>query len=220
MRISRLTVAIVIVVGLFIAVSQGAGLAASAPLEKLTIGWSAIAGSQAPFWITKEAGLFEKSGLDVTMIYVDGGSKATQALMSGDVPIAQVGGNAPVVARLRGADVTLIAGLLNVLAYSMIVSPEIKKPEDLRGKKLSVSRFGSNSDYATRKILLKWGLKPDVDVAVLQIPGGQPARMAAIQTKQVHGMVAQPPVTSFARVLHSGKTRYAAEIHPRVARRH
>jgi NitT/TauT family transport system substrate-binding protein len=171
----------------------------AAALEKLTIGWSAIAGSQAPFWITREAGLFEKNGLDVTMIYVDGGSKATQALMSGDVPIAQVGGNAPVVARLRGADVTLIAGLLNVLAYSMIVSPEIKKPEDLRGKKLSVSRFGSNSDYATRKILLKWGLKPDVDVAVLQIPGGQPARMAAIQSKVVHGMVAQPPVTSLAR---------------------
>jgi len=173
--------------------------AALANMERLTIGWSAIAGSQAPFWITKEAGLFEKNGLDVTMIYVDGGSKATQALMSGDVPIAQVGGNAPVVARLRGADVTLIAGLLNVLAYSMIVSPEIKKPEDLRGKKLSVSRFGSNSDYATRKILLKWGLKPDIDVAVLQIPGGQPARLAAIQTKQVHGMVAQPPVTNLAR---------------------
>jgi NitT/TauT family transport system substrate-binding protein len=171
----------------------------AATLEKLIIGWSAIAGSQAPFWITKEAGLFEKNGLDVTMIYVDGGSKATQALMSGDVPIAQVGGNAPVVARLRGADVTLIAGLLNVLAYSMIVSPEIKKPEDLKGKKLSVSRFGSNSDYATRKILLKWGLKPDIDVAVLQIPGGQPARMAAIQSKVVHGMVAQPPVTSLAR---------------------
>jgi NitT/TauT family transport system substrate-binding protein len=120
-------------------------------------------------------------------------------MMSGDLPIAQVGGNAPVVARLRGADITLIAGLLNVLAYSMIVSPEIKKPEDLKGKKLSVSRFGSNSDYATRKILLKWGLKPDVDVAVLQIPGGQPARMAAIQSKVVHGMVAQPPVTSLAR---------------------
>jgi len=172
---------------------------AAMTLEKLTIGWSAIAGSQAPFWITKEAGFFDKNGLDVTMIYVDGGSKATQALMSGDVPIAQVGGNAPVVARLRGADVTLIAGLLNVLAYSMIVSPEIKKPEDLKGKKLSVSRFGSNSDYATRKILLKWGLKPDIDVAVLQIPGGQPARMAAIQSKVVHGMVAQPPVTSLAR---------------------
>jgi len=172
---------------------------AAAPLEKLTIGWSAIAGSQAPFWITKEAGLFEKNGLDVIMIYLDGGSRATQAMMSGDVPIAQVGGNAPVVAKLRGADITLIAGLLNVLAYSMVVSPEIKKPEDLRGKKLTVSRFGSNSDYATRKILLKWGLRPDIDVAVLQIPGGQPTRLAAIQSKQVHGMVAQPPVTNLAR---------------------
>jgi NitT/TauT family transport system substrate-binding protein len=173
--------------------------AASAPLEKLTIGWSAVAGSQAPFWITKEAGLFEKNGLDVIMIYLDGGSRATQAMMSGDVPIAQVGGNAPIVARLRGADVTLIGGLLNILAYSMVVSPEIKKPEDLRGKKLTVSRFGSNSDYATRKILIKWGLRPDVDVAVLQIPGGQPTRLAAIQSKQVHGMVAQPPVTNLAR---------------------
>ncbi len=188
-----------ITIAAFIAASPQTASPASAPLEKLTLGWSAIAGSQAPFWITKEAGLFEKNGLDVTMIYLDGGSKATQAMMSGDVPIAQVGGNAPIVARLRGVDVTLIGGLLNILAYSMVVSPEIKRPEDLRGKKLTVSRFGSNSDYATRKILIKWGLKPDVDVAVLQIPGGQPTRLAAIQSKQVHGMVAQPPVTNLAR---------------------
>src|SRR5919107_5833863 len=179
-------------------------IAAPAALEKLTIGWSAVAGSQAPFWITKEAGLFEKNGLDVVMIFLDGGSRATQAMMSGDLPIAQVGGNAPVVAKLRGADVTLISGLLNVLAYSMVVAPEIKRPEDLRGKKLTVSRFGSNSDYATRKILIKWGLKPDIDVAILQIPGGQPARLAAIQSKQVHGMVAQPPVTNLARKFHLG----------------
>ena len=80
---------------MFIPVSPAQSLAASAPLEKLTLGWSAIAGSQAPFWITKEAGLFEKNGLDVIMIYLDGGSRATQAMMSGDLPIAQVGGNAP-----------------------------------------------------------------------------------------------------------------------------
>jgi NitT/TauT family transport system substrate-binding protein len=195
----RRNIASYLIIALVVVASPRAGLTASAPLEKLTIGWSAIAGSQAPFWITKEAGLFEKNGLDVIMIYLDGGSRATQAMMSGDLPVAQVGGNAPVVAKLRGADITLIAGLLNILAYSMVVSPEIKKPEDLRGKKLTVSRFGSNSDYATRKILLKWGLKPDVDVAVLQIPGGQPTRLAAIQSKQVHGMVAQPPVTNLAR---------------------
>src|SRR5262249_3172256 len=129
------------------ALGTRAGIAFSAapPAEKIIVGWSAIAGSQAPVWITKEAGLFEKNGLDVTLIYIDGGSKATQALLSGDVPIAQIGGAAPVVARVRGADVTMIAGLTNVLAYSLVVVPEIKKPEDLKGKKLSVSRFGSNS---------------------------------------------------------------------------
>lgn len=199
MRNSRSLISIFLAIATLILPWLRVAGAASAPLEKLTIGWSAIAGSQAPFWITKESGLFEKNGLDVIMIYLDGGSRATQAMMSGDLPIAQVGGNAPVVAKLRGADITLIAGLLNILAYSMVVSPEIKKPEDLRGKKLTVSRFGSNSDYATRKILLKWGLRPDIDVAVLQIPGGQPTRLAAIQTKQVHGMVAQPPVTNLAR---------------------
>ena len=115
------------------------------------------------------------------------------------MPIVQGGGNSPVAARLRGGDVTLIAGVVNVLAYSLIVHPEIKRPEDLRGKKLAISRYGSNSDYATRKILIKWGLKPDTDVAIVQIPGGQPTRLAAVQNGQVAGLVAQPPVTVLAR---------------------
>jgi ABC-type nitrate/sulfonate/bicarbonate transport system substrate-binding protein len=65
----------------------------------VVFGYSAIAGAQAVPWVAKEAGLFEKHGLDLTLIYLDGGSKATQAMMSGDVPIAQIGGNAPIVAR-------------------------------------------------------------------------------------------------------------------------
>ncbi len=172
--------------------------------EKVVFGYSAIAGAQAVPWVAKDAGLFEKHGLDLTLIYLDGGSKATQAMMSGDVPIAQIGGNAPILARLKGGDVTIIAGVINVLAYSLIVSPEIKRPEDLRGKKLAVSRYGSNSDYATRKILVKWGLRPDRDVAIIQIPGGQPTRLAALQNGQVAGLVAQPPVTNLARKLKLG----------------
>src|SRR5262247_3466619 len=121
--------------------------------DKLVFGWSAIAGSQAVPWITKEAGLFEKHGLDTTLIYLDGGSKAIQVLLSVEVPIVQGGGNSPVVARLRGGDVTIITGVVNVLAYTLIVSPEIKKPEDLRGKNLAFSLFGPISDSARRKIL-------------------------------------------------------------------
>ena len=184
------------VVALCLVLAFSGGLAAA---DKLVFGWSAIAGSQAVPWITKEAGLFEKHGLDTTLIYLDGGSKAIQVLLSGEVPIVQGGGNSPVAARLRGGDVTIIAGIVNVLAYSLVVHPDIKRPEDLRGKKLAISRYGSNSDYATRKILIKWGLKPDTDVAIIQIPGGQPTRLAAVQNKQVAGLVAQPPVTILAR---------------------
>src|ERR1043166_6953311 len=109
--------------------------------DKFIFGWSAIAGSQAVPWITKEAGLFEKHGLDTQLIYLDGGSKAIQVLLSGEVPIVQGGGNSPVAARLRGGDVTLTAGIVNVLAYSLVVHPDIKRPEDLRGKKLAISRY-------------------------------------------------------------------------------
>lgn len=172
---------------------------AATPNEKLVFGWSAITGTQAIPWITKEAGLFEKNGLDTTFIYLDGGSRAVQVLLAGDTPIVQGGGSAPVAARLRGSDATIVLGVVNVLAYSLIVSPEIKKPEDLRGKRLAVSRFGSNSDYATRKLLLKWGLRPDVDVPIMQIPGGQPTRLGAVQNGQVAGLVAQPPMTTMAR---------------------
>src|SRR5512141_3118513 len=100
MRNLRTLVSVAITAAMCIIGSPRAVLPASAPLEKLPLGWSAVAGSQAPFWITKEAGLFEKNGLDVIMIYLDGGSRATQAMMSGDLPIAQVGGNAPIVAKL------------------------------------------------------------------------------------------------------------------------
>ncbi len=180
---------------------------AAAP-EKLIFGWSAIAGAQAIPWITKEAGLFEKNGLDTTLLFLDGGSRAVQVLLAGETPIVQGGGSAPVAARLRGGDTTIFLGIVNVLAYSLIVSPDIKKPDDLRGKKLAVSRYGSNSDYATRKLLVKWGLRPDVDVAILQIPGGQPTRLGAVQNGQVAGLVAQPPLTSMAR---KAKLNFLAE---------
>ena len=171
----------------------------AAAADKLVFGWSAVAGTQAIPWIAKEAGLFEKNGLDTTFIFLDGGSRAVQVMLAGDTPIVQAGGNAPVAARLRGGDATIILGMVNVLAYSLIVAADIKKPEDLRGKKLAVSRYGSNSDYATRKLLVKWGLKPDIDVAILQIPGGQPTRLGAVQQGQVAGLVAQPPLTTMGR---------------------
>ena len=171
----------------------------SASGDRINFAYSAIAGAQAIPWVTKEAGLFEKHNLDLQLIYIDGGPRAAQALLAGDVPIVQLGGSAPVAARLRGADIVTIGGLMNALAFSLIVHPEFRRPEQLKGKSLAVSRLGSISDYATRKILTKWGLRPDRDVSLLQIPGGSPVRLAAVQSGTVAGMVGQPPLTTMAR---------------------
>lgn len=122
--------------------------------DKLNFAYSAVAGAQAIPWVTKEAGLFEKHNLDLQMIYIDGGPRATQSLLAGEIPIMQLGGSAPVAARLRGGDILTIGGLVNALAYSLIVHPDIQRPEHLKGKSLAVSRLGSISDYATRKILM------------------------------------------------------------------
>lgn len=176
-----------------------ASLSTAAAADKVNFAYSAIAGAQAIPWITKEAGLFEKHGIDLQMIYIDGGPRAAQALLAGDVPIAQVGGSAPVAARLRGGDIVTLAGLMNALAFSLIVHPDIQRPEQLKGKSLAVSRLGSISDYASRKILTKWALRPDRDVTLLQIPGGSPIRLAAVQSGMVAGMVGQPPLTTMAR---------------------
>jgi len=189
--------------GLILAVLATGWFAATwsiaAAADKVNFAYSAIAGAQATPWITKEAGLFEKHGVELQMIYIDGGPRAAQALLAGDIPIAQVGGSAPVAARLRGGDIVTLAGLMNALAFSLIVHPDIQRPEQLKGKSLAVSRLGSISDYASRKILTKWGLRPDRDVTLLQIPGGSPVRLAAVQSGMVAGMVGQPPLTTMAR---------------------
>jgi ABC-type taurine transport system substrate-binding protein len=88
--------------------------------------------------------------------------------------------------------VTLIAVSSMSCLYSLIVHPEIKRPEDLRGKKLAISRYGSNSDYATRKILIKWGLSPIRMSLLSRYPAVNPRDWLLGQNGQVAGLVAQP----------------------------
>ena len=86
---------------------------AQTKMEKLHVGYSAQAGSLAPIWITKEAGIFKKHGLDVELLFIPGGPTAAAALMSGEVPITVVGGPAVVSSNLAGSDLVMIAGIAN-----------------------------------------------------------------------------------------------------------
>jgi NitT/TauT family transport system substrate-binding protein len=144
---------------------------AQAPLEKIRLAYSAIGGSQASFWIPYEAGIFRKHGLDVELLYVAGGGRAAQVVQSGEVPIGVFTGGAVINANLAGGDLVVIASSMNVMTFVVMARPEIKRPEDLKGKKIGVSRFGSATDFGLRYVEEKWPVKRQRDFAVIQVGG-------------------------------------------------
>src|SRR6266508_1352015 len=128
------------------------------PLQKIRIAYSSISGNMVPAWVAYEKGFFRKYGLDVQLVFIDGGSRVVQTLVSGDVTAAQMAGSAVIQSHLEGSGVKIIAGFLNTMTYKLMVTKDITNPEQLRGKILAVSRFGSSSDFATRYALDKYGL--------------------------------------------------------------
>jgi NitT/TauT family transport system substrate-binding protein len=170
------------------------GDAAFAQLTKLNVGYSAISGDQLPAWVAKEAGIFQKNGLDVQLIYFTGGTTAVMALVSADTPMSQVAGAAVVNSALAGSDAVLIVGGITSLNYYLMAQPQIKTAEQLRGGSVAISRFGSASDFIARFALSKIGLTPGKDVTLVQI-GSTGARMDATLTGRVQATVINPPAS-------------------------
>ena len=173
---------------------------AERPVTKIIIAYSSISGNMAPLWITYEKGFFQKYGLNVQIVLVEGGSRAAQSLASGDVAFAQMAGAGIIQSNLRGADTVMIAGVLNTMNYQFIVDRSIQRPDQLKGKALAVSRYGSSSDFAVRFALDKYGLVPDKDVKILEI-GTQPDRFAALESGRVQGVMLEIPQSLQAKKL-------------------
>lgn len=165
-----------------------------AQLIKLNVGYSAISGDQLPAWVAKEAGIFEKNGLDVQLIFFTGGTTAVMALVSADTPMSQVAGAAVVNSALAGSDTALIVGGVTSLNYYLMAQPRIKTAEQLKGGSVAISRFGSASDFIARFALSKIGLTPGKDVTLVQI-GSTGARMDATLTGRVQATVINPPAS-------------------------
>jgi NitT/TauT family transport system substrate-binding protein len=169
-------------------------------LEKITIAYSSVSGNMAPLWITHDRGFFRKNGLDVQPVFIESGTTAVQSLSSKEVAFAQMAGAGVLQSRLRGSDVVMIAGFLNTLDYQLMVEKSITRPEQLKGKTMAVSRFGSSSDFATRYALEKFGLVPEKDVSILEI-GSQPARFAALESGKIQAAMIAVPLTVRAKAL-------------------
>lgn len=168
------------------------------PLEKVTIAYSSLSGNMAPLWITHERGFFRKYGLDVQLVFIESGTTTVQSLISKDVYFAQMAGAAVIQSRLRGADVVMIAGVINTLNFKFFVDKSIKQPDQLKGKIVAVTRFGSSTDFALRYALERYGLAPEKEVAILQA-GNMPAILASLESGKIQGAMLSAPFTLRAK---------------------
>jgi ABC-type nitrate/sulfonate/bicarbonate transport system substrate-binding protein len=164
--------------------------------ERMRIGYSSISGSYLGIWVAHDAGYFAKEKLDDQIILIPSGSQLAQVVTAGEVDVAALNGSSAMAAALQGADIKIIGNTTNKLIFSIYVRPEIKTIEDLKGKKIGVTRFGSATDIAARFALRKHNLDPQKDVTILQM-GAMSSIMGGLQGGSIDGGLVSPP-TLFA----------------------
>ncbi len=180
-------------------------------IEKIKVGYTGEAGNMAPLWVTKDAGIFDKYGIDATLQFVSAGAAIMAALVAKDVEVAYTGAPDAISARLQGSDHIMIASPLKVMAMSIYVVPGIQSASDLKGKVVGVSKFGSGTDFGGRLALKKSGIDPDKDLTMVQT-GGIPEALSAMNAGGVQGAVIVPPTTLQAKKLGFKELINIAEI--------
>ena len=173
-------------------------LAADRPLQKINVAYSSISGNIAALWVTQDKGFFRKYGMEIQAVLIESGTTTAQALVAGDIAFANVAGPPVIQSSLRGADLVIIAGVINTLVFQLYTDKNISRPDQLKGKSVGVTRFGSATDFAIRYALEKYGLDPNKDVAVLQL-GNQTAQLAALEAGRVQGAMLSMPTSLRAK---------------------
>lgn len=164
--------------------------------ERMRIGYSSISGSYLGIWVAYDAGYFAKEKLDDQIVLIPSGSQLAQVVTAGEIDVAALNGSSAMAAALQGADIKIIGNTTNKLIFSIYVRPEIKTIEELKGKKIGVTRFGSATDIAARFALRKHNLDPQKDVTILQM-GAMSSIMGGLQGGSIDAGLVSPP-TLFA----------------------
>jgi NitT/TauT family transport system substrate-binding protein len=179
-------------------VSTQTGYSQTKPLKKIRVGVPSIGMSNMIIFITKEARLFEKYGLDGEVITMNGSGLSSKALIGGSIQIAPIATPTVINANLAGADMAILAHTMPGVIHALMVKPEIKRVEDLKGKKIAVSSLGSLTDFLVRYIAKKKGLNPDRDFTLIQT-GGDAERIIALSSGVVDAAAMSHPAYGRAR---------------------
>jgi ABC-type nitrate/sulfonate/bicarbonate transport system substrate-binding protein len=189
-RVMRLVICFALMVAL-------ADAAQGQNLPKVRAAYTSIGIQFDPVYIMKELNLPRKYGLDVDVLFVPVSSRAIQAALAGEIQFITSGGVANINANVTGADFVGLTATLSTFVFKIIASPELKKPEQLKGKKVGISRLGGASDFSIRYALTRWGLVPDKDVAIIQV-GGEQEEVLALQNKAVDAVILSEPFATVA----------------------
>jgi NitT/TauT family transport system substrate-binding protein len=160
--------------------------------DRLRIAYSSISGAYVGIWMAHDAGLFAKEGLEDQIIFIPSATQLAQVTVAGDVDIASLGGGPMIAAVLSGADLKIIGNNVNKMIFSIHTKPEVKSVEELRGKRIGVTRFGSSSDVSARYALRKFNLDPNKDVILLQL-GQMSSIFGALKAGAIEGGLVSPP---------------------------
>jgi len=149
-------------------------------------------------YLAQETGLWKKHGVDIKLLTFESGSTLAQVARSGEIKIAINSGPTTVASRAQGADAIIIASAVNTLPYSLVTAKGISNWDQLKGKKVGVSRFGSGTDTAIRLVCKKFGLDPAKDLIILQ-GGTQPTRLQALTAGALDATLLSPPLDFVAK---------------------
>jgi NitT/TauT family transport system substrate-binding protein len=173
------------------------GHGAAAPDKLVGIHSSRVMSQSFP-WVAQEAGLFKKYNLDFSLVFISSSSIVTAALLGGDGEMTITGGIGNIAAYVKGStDVVFTGGVKNVMTQTLIAGGNIKKPEDLKGKRIGVSRIGGNSHYFTIQALRRYNMEPNRDYSFLQT-GGDPETFAALMSGALEVANLTPPTDALA----------------------
>ena len=162
-------------------------------LRTVPVGIAGLNNNTIHSFVSRDTGLFRKYGLDARLVVFQAGSLLAQASMAGEVKISMVAGPVTIASRSAGADSTIVGALINTVPYKMIVAKGITRSDQLRGKKIGISRFGSSTDTAVRLFLSKFTLNPDKDVVLIQA-GEQSNRFAALAGGAIDATIVGVPL--------------------------
>jgi NitT/TauT family transport system substrate-binding protein len=160
--------------------------------DKLRVGLSSIGATNGSIWAAEDKGLFRKHGVDVEVVFIGGGgARVVSSLLAGELDFSIGGGEGSIRSQMRGAETVIASSTLTKGLQRILAKPEIKTYQDLKGRKIGITQFGSAAHLVLVLMLKKWNMRPD-QVQTLQV-GSSPALLASLDKGGIDAAVLTLP---------------------------